>query len=568
MAHIFTMLNFSHDPKIAEKQMNAVIFYLTTFGFIDGDFDDAEQAVVEDYIQKLVAHRVETGMAGADHTAKVSTTKTYTDRFLNEFQSIKQRIVDYYTEAVTENEDQANFVRNKLKTHCFEIFTSFDSAGQEALMDIVDQLLMADGVAHPAEIDFRQELVDLLQADIKIEIEDIGAPPPLTIFDEVQKLPTHETHPFFDQFEHHYSKQTDRLLQQLEADQALLDKTAAMFDTKRKEGAGKLAGQKTVDAFINKEPFLDGFVYVVPTPKEKVFDVTVLGDLHGCYSCLKAALLQSDFFDKVEAYQKDPTHHPDPKLVLLGDYIDRGMFSLNGVLRTVMTIANVAPEHVFTLRGNHEFYLEFQGQVFGGVRPAEAINTLKPHAPTEVFQHYTRFFETMPNMLLFGKVLFVHGGVPKDTYVKEHFNDLSSLNDEDIRFQMMWGDPSAADVIPVALQDETVRFSFGRLQAAAFLQRIGCHTLIRGHEKINEGFLPTYNDNQLKLMTVFSSGGEFNQDLPEDSGYRTVTPMALSMKIQGDDVEVTPWKIDYETYNAPQRNSFFATAPEIDHIPE
>ena len=44
------MLNFSNDPKIAEKQMNAVIFYLTTFGFIDGDFDDAEQKVVKAYI--------------------------------------------------------------------------------------------------------------------------------------------------------------------------------------------------------------------------------------------------------------------------------------------------------------------------------------------------------------------------------------------------------------------------------------------------------------------------------------------------------------------------------------
>ncbi len=309
-------------------------------------------------------------------------------------------------------------------------------------------------------------------------------------------------------------------------------------------------------------------MYVVPTPKEKMYDITVLGDLHGCYSCLKAALLQADFFDKVEAYHRDPEHQPDPKLVLLGDYIDRGMFSLNGVLRTVMTIANVAPEHVFMLRGNHEFYLEYNGQVFGGVRPAEAINTLKPHAPVEIFQHYTRFFDDIPNMLLFGKVLFVHGGIPKEMFVKEKYEDLSSLNDKDLRFQMMWSDPSTADVIPAALQEESVRFSFGRLQAAAFLQRIGCHTLIRGHEKINEGFLKTYDDNQLKLMTLFSSGGEFNQDLPEDSGYRTVVPRALSMTIQGDNVQITPWKIDYETYNTPQRNSFFATMPEISHIPD
>jgi ATP-dependent Lhr-like helicase len=33
----------------------------------------------------------------------------------------------------------------------------------------------------------------------------------------------------------------------------------------------------------------------------RVYDLTVLGDLHGCYSCLKAALLQADFFAKLDA---------------------------------------------------------------------------------------------------------------------------------------------------------------------------------------------------------------------------------------------------------------------------
>ena len=122
------------------------------------------------------------------------------------------------------------------------------------------------------------------------------------------------------------------------------------------------------------------------------YELTVLGDLHGCYSCLKAALLQADFFAKVEAWKLDKTK-PEPKLVLLGDYIDRGMFSYNGVLRTVMQLYLAAPEHVFMLRGNHEYYIEYRGRIYGGVKPAEAINTLIGLVPGEVFQEYMKLFE-------------------------------------------------------------------------------------------------------------------------------------------------------------------------------
>ena len=36
------MMTFSDDPNLAEQQMHAIIFYLTTFGYIDGDFDAKE----------------------------------------------------------------------------------------------------------------------------------------------------------------------------------------------------------------------------------------------------------------------------------------------------------------------------------------------------------------------------------------------------------------------------------------------------------------------------------------------------------------------------------------------
>ena len=42
------MLTFSRDPNVAEKQMKAIIFYLTTFGYVDGHFDEVLAGIERD----------------------------------------------------------------------------------------------------------------------------------------------------------------------------------------------------------------------------------------------------------------------------------------------------------------------------------------------------------------------------------------------------------------------------------------------------------------------------------------------------------------------------------------
>lgn len=556
------MLRFSDDPQTADKQMRAVIFYLTTFGYIDGDFDQSEKAFVRDYISKLVASRVEGAVD--DAALQKELTGKYTTHFLEVFELIDRQVRELFTESVAEGENQTDFVHAKLKLRCFEIFKSFGKEDQDQLMNTVDELIAADGQVHPAEQKFRSELATLLVEDPGIELveEDAAARP--RVSDEGHPVPSVDDHPFFGRVETHYSASPYKLATQVKADRALLDRVMAIWDEQRKTGKGKLAGHKSFTEFKGQAPFLDGHVYVFPDQPGVAHDITVLGDLHGCYSVLKAAILQADFLNKVNAYNADRSL-PRPSLVLLGDYIDRGMFSYHGVLRTVLQLFATVPDHVYVLRGNHEYYVEFKGTIYGGVKPAEAINTLKPHVSPEVFQHYSKLFEAMPSMLAFDRTLFVHAGIPRDSLIKERWKDLSTLNDPDIRFQMMWSDPSSADVIPAALQEQSARFPFGRLQCQAFLQRIGCHTLIRGHEKVEEGFRRTYDDPEQLLITLFSSGGKNNDDLPAESGYRTVTPMALTIKHQDGESEITPWRVDYERYNDPARNAFFKVAPEIEH---
>jgi hypothetical protein len=559
-------LTFSDDGPTADKQMRAVIFYLTTFGYIDGDFDDSEKTFVRDYIGKLVEHRVAGAVPAEDQKLRAELTSKYTTHFTEVFEVIDRQVKELFHEAVSAGEKQDAFVHAKLKLRCFEIFKSFDKTNQEQLMDTVDQLIHADGHVHPAEAKFRGELADLLEEDLGVELlEDGRERPPVSIHAVESLEPVNENHPFFDQFEHNYVAHPDRLKQQVNADEKLMDRFMAVLDEQRAAAKGSLSGKQKVSELAGQDPFLDGHVYVCPTKPGEDYELVVIGDLHGCYSCLKAVLMQSDFFGKVAQYRADPAHHPNPKLVLLGDYIDRGMFSYQGVLRSVMQMFVTAPDHVYVLRGNHEYYVEHEGKVYGAVRPSEAMSTLKPHLSHDVFAHYMKLFDSMPTSLLFERFVFVHGGLPRDLTLKEKYKDLSSLNEWDIRFQMMWSDPSSADVIPASLQAQSARFPFGRLQCQAFMQRIGCHTLVRGHEKVDEGFRRVYDDENQLLITLFSAGGATNDDLPMDSSYRSVTPKALIIRFKDGASKITPLEIDYERYNDPGKNRFFQAPPEIEH---
>jgi len=567
------VITFSTDPLRAEQQMHAVIFYLVTFGYIDGDFDAKEKSFVKDIIRQLIEHRATDAMPDAAKDVRDEVITKYTRHFHEVFEGIDQNVKDLFTESVSEGEDPKAFVHARLKVRCFEIFKSFDRGGQEQLMDLIDHLLLADGVAHPAEVQFRAELGSFLEDELGLEIIDSGPPEgadsarSMVVDSPRASTPSTVDHPFFKPFEFHFSADPETITRQVGADRQLIDRALAVLKQQREKGNGRLTGKKSVAELAGTEAFLDGHVYArMPKPGDR-YELTVLGDLHGCYSILKATVLQSKFFERVDAYRKDNSQ-PYPLLILLGDYIDRGLFSINGVLRTAMQLFVTAPDHVVMLRGNHEYYVEVNGTMYGGVKPAEAINTLKPLLPIDVFRHYRTLFEEMPNMLLFDRFLFVHGGIPKDRLVKERWKDLSSLNDADMRFQMMWSDPSTADVIPADLQDQASRFAFGRMQFRAFMQRVGSHTMVRGHEKVLSGFASSYaDDDHARLFTLFSAGGRDNGDLPAESTYRDVSPMALTITGDGSmnpgNVKVTPWAPDWASYNDPERNAFFKLAPEI-----
>lgn len=553
------MMHFSSDPKIAELEMHALITYLVAFGYADGHFDKAEKAFIKEYVGKLVHHRASDALADADAGTVKEVVEKWSAHFGEVVDSVDAEIRENLLEPVSENEDQESYALTRLKLRTFELFRRFDEDARKAMLATAAELIVADGKTDPREEKLRVELEALLETPTDFDEGDIetiekGG----VVIDAEKKLaPRADNHPFFSRSEWGYAKDTETFVKQAEGDVDLVRRVMQKFEEQRMTGRGKLKLGTTFRDFAGDAPFVDQHVIVYP-PRGKDCELLVLGDLHGCYSCLKAALMQADFFAKVQAYHDDPEKNPNMILVLLGDYIDRGRFSYSGVLRTLMELFLVVPDHVVLLRGNHEYYVELNGRVYGAVKPSEAYTEIKTVAPNEdVLVAFMRFFESMPTSFVFDNLFFVHAGIPRDDTFAEKWQGLESLNDFDLRFQMLWSDPSQADVVPLELQKQSARFAFGKKQFRAFMHKIGCSTMIRGHERVVEGFKEIYPEPDARLLNLFSAGGKNNDDLPFDSNYRDVTPKALTIKHQGEINHLAPFEIDYERYNDPATNAFF-----------
>lgn len=561
------MVNLSSDPVVAERQMNALVFYLTAFGYMDGEFDDRERSLVQGILHQLVEAQVEATMASASAADRAATTQSFAGHFYDLVNKVDLYIRGLFSEARAKDEDAAEYVTSRLALRCYETFLEFGPENRAGLIDAVDEMIASDGQVHKAEVAFRLQLEKALAATVPDAIELDISDDMMSVIEQPHPLPVAANDPpWLSRIEIHYANDAALLAQQFAKDVELAKRVTADLAARRAAGQGKLTGVRNLAELAGQAPFLDGFVYAQPRRIGASYDLTVVGDLHGCYSNLKAVLAQSRFFDKLAAWRQNPKTTPEPKLILLGDYIDRGIFSFDGVLRAAMELYLAEPDHVYLLRGNHEYFVEYNGRIYGGVKPSEGISSLLPYLDDKHFASFMEFFDELPSSIIFDHLFFVHGGIPRDSTLRAEYQDLSSLNNADMRFQMLWSDPVSSDFVPEELQDDTARFRFGQRQFESFMSRIGCSMMVRGHEKIDEGFCNVYPKSPITLLDIFSAGGRTNNDVPETSSYRTVRPMALTIELRDDATRVVPWPIEYQPFMHGARNGFYAQARKLAHV--
>ena len=129
--------------------------------------------------------------------------------------------------------------------------------------------------------------------------------------------------------------------------------------------------------------------------------VTIVGDIHG------------QFYDFIKLIDPDVGGDPEEnKYVFLGDYVDRGSFSIE-VLALLLSLKISHPKTVVMLRGNHECR---QLTSFFNFR----VECLKKY-DQQTYEIVMEMFDTLPlACLINARFLCVHGGIS---------HDLRSLND-------------------------------------------------------------------------------------------------------------------------------------------
>lgn len=203
--------------------------------------------------------------------------------------------------------------------------------------------------------------------------------------------------------------------------------------------------------------------------------VTIVGDIHGqFYDLLRVIELGGNF---------DST-----KYLFLGDYVDRGSFSIEVILLLYAIKLNF-PKNVFLLRGNHECR---QMSSFFNFR-AECLYKYD----LEIYDLVMESFDALPiACIVNNKFIAVHGGISPELTTLQDIVDLHRVSEpprSGLFCDLLWSDPVDNDSgqCPERYKENEVRgcsYLYGSSAVNTFLRRNRLLSILRAHEVQIDGY--------------------------------------------------------------------------------
>ncbi|KAG0008510.1 putative serine/threonine protein phosphatase [Entomortierella chlamydospora] len=253
--------------------------------------------------------------------------------------------------------------------------------------------------------------------------------------------------------------------------------------------------------------------------------VTVVGDIHG------------QFYDLLEIF-KIGGYCPDTNYLFLGDYVDRGLYSVETM--SILTCLKLRyPDRVQLVRGNHESRAVTQTYGF-------YTECMKKYGSAQVWHYFTDLFDYLTLSVVIDNMIFcVHGGKALelrslfDSGIKQQTNVFKELFADEIligpcyslekplglspsihtidqikvmdRFKeiphegpmadLVWSDPDPGRE-EFAVSPRGAGYTFGSLVVEKFLHENGMDHILRAHQLCMEGFQVLFDD---QLSTVWSA---------------------------------------------------------------
>lgn len=219
--------------------------------------------------------------------------------------------------------------------------------------------------------------------------------------------------------------------------------------------------------------------------------ITLVGDIHGQYH------------DLLEIF-KIGGYIPDTNYLFLGDYVDRGYFSVETISLLIILFIKY-PNRLTLLRGNHESRTVTQTYGF-------YAECLKKYGNIMVWKYFTDLFDYFHIGAIIDEEIFcIHGGLSPSIKTLDQIRIIDRFQEIPIEgpfTDLVWSDPAPPSItlddekLDFGLSPRGAGFIFGKEIVNEFLRLNNLSHISRAHQLCMEGYQLLYDD---KLSTIWSA---------------------------------------------------------------